>query len=239
MTFAYSAHRLTSDAATQDTDKLRTVFESITAESCPHAYNFHMHTCCSDGNLPPEELMEQAIAIGLKGLAITDHHTVRGFQQVQQWLEDWQWKHPSANKRHSLPQLWTGVEISSGLLGEEVHLLCYGFDPNHSAMQPYLQGQAPRGTNYQAGQVINAAHQAGALVVLAHPARYRRSHDEMIAAVVDLNIDGVETYYAYNNPDPWKPSPKQTQAVRKLADRYGILQTCGTDTHGPSLLKRV
>jgi len=49
----------------------------------------------------------------------------------------------------------------------------------------------------------------------------------------------VETFYAYNNPTPWKPSILESEQVQKLADEYFLLNTCGTDTHGLSLLQRL
>ncbi|MBD2021745.1 PHP domain-containing protein, partial [Leptolyngbya sp. FACHB-36] len=64
--------------AAQDSAALRRVFETIDARSCPTSFNFHMHTLRSDGRLQPEALVQQAISIGLTGLAITDHHTVEG-----------------------------------------------------------------------------------------------------------------------------------------------------------------
>jgi predicted metal-dependent phosphoesterase TrpH len=76
--------------------------------------------------------------------------------------------------------------------------------------------------------------------VLAHPARYKRSFEELIPAAVALSIDGIETYYAYGgNPSPWQPSPKETEAVSALGRQYGLLNTCGTDTHGLNLLQRI
>jgi predicted metal-dependent phosphoesterase TrpH len=219
--------------AAQDATALRQVFQALTAESCPRSYNFHMHTVCSDGKLQPEALIEQAIAIGLKGLAITDHHSVKGYRQAQQRLEQ------ERSLTQNLPTLWTGTEINADLLNDEVHILAYAFNPDAEAMQPYLQRQIVSGADYQAGQVIAAIHAAGGLAVLAHPARYRRSPQELIAAAADLGIDGVETYYAYNNPSPWKPSPQQTEAVFQLGQAYSLLNTCGTDTHGLSLLQRL
>ncbi|MDI9639301.1 PHP domain-containing protein [Geitlerinema splendidum] len=214
---------------------LKQVLETIDADSCPHRFNFHMHTVCSDGRLHPERLMEQAIAIGLQGLAITDHHTVEGYSIAKQWLEAWQNQHP----QHPVPRLWSGVEINGNLLGTEVHILGYAFDPQHPSLQPYLQKHATTGDAYQAASVISAIHQAGGLAVLAHPARYRCSATELIPEAVRWGIDGVEAYYAYSNPSPWKPSPKQTQQVSQLSQIYGLLQTCGTDTHGTSLLQRM
>ncbi|MCY7320653.1 MAG: PHP domain-containing protein [Phormidesmis sp. CAN_BIN36] len=223
--------------AAQNVAALRQVFGSIKAESCPHVYNFHMHTNHSDGQLQPELLMKQAIALSLKGFAITDHHRVSGYQVAQQWFDDWQNSPESAGK--TIPQFWVGAEITSQLLETEVHILGFAFDPEHGAIVPYLQGEAPQGEAAQAAQVISAIHQAGGLAVLAHPVRYRRSPDDLIPAAVNCGMDGVETYYAYNNPKPWRASPSETQRVRQLSDHHHLLNTCGTDTHGLSLLQRI
>lgn len=214
---------------------LRNVFQNIDAYSCPTCFNFHMHTVFSDGKLQPNVLMEQAIAIGVQGLAITDHHTIGGYQAAQNWLEEWRWKHPGANA----PQLWSGVEINANLLNVEVHILGYAFDTQHPSMKPYLQRKIVSGAEYEAANVISAIKKAGGLAVLAHPARYRRSHFELIPAAVAAGIDGVETFYAYNNPNPWKPSASESTQVQKLAIEYSLFSTCGTDTHGLSLLKRL
>lgn len=224
-----------SHIAAQNQQALRKVWENIQPDSCPHSYNFHMHTIYSDGQLKPEELIEQALAIGLKGLAITDHHTVGGYQVAQSCLEQWQQSSPST----SVPHLWTGVEITADLLGTNVHILGYAFDPEHPGLQSYLQGKSPQKSDAQAASVIVALHQAGGLAVLAHPERYRRSAQELISVAAHLGIDGVETYYAYNNPEPWRPSPTQTQKVKQLSTTYNLLNTCGTDTHGLNLLLRL
>jgi predicted metal-dependent phosphoesterase TrpH len=225
--------------AAQDAPSLKRVFESITADSCPTSFNFHLHTVCSDGRLQPEQLMEQAIAIGLQGFAITDHHNTQGYRRAQQWLDQWQQSAVDADRSQPVPQFWTGMEINADLLGDEVHILAYAFDPDHKALLPYMQRQTTTGDLYFAASVINAIHAAGGLAILAHPARYRRSHQELVPAAASLGIDGIETYYAYNNPNPWQPSPKQTKEVHELGTMHGLLHTCGTDTHGLNLLQRL
>jgi len=226
---------LSSNVSAQDRDALRAVFQSLTATSCPWSYNFHMHTVHSDGRLQPQEIIEQAIELGLQGLAITDHHSVDGYQVAQQWLSQWRNNHPDA----ATPQLWTGIEINAELLGVEVHILGYAFDPAHPAIAIYLNSTTAEGEMYRAKQVVDAMHQAGGLAVLAHPARYRRSPKELIPAAAQVGIDGIETFYAYENPSPWKPSPRQTPEVQALGQSYGLLNSCGTDTHGMSLLQRL
>ena len=222
--------------AAQDVMALRHVFEQIHADSCPTSFNFHMHTVNSDGQLQPEMLMQQAIAIGLQGFAITDHHSVNGYRLVQRWLDE---QHLTPALDRALPKLWVGVEITSQLLGTEVHILGYAFNPESPAMQPYLQRHAPLGDDAMAERVIDAIHQAGGLAVLAHPVRYKRSPEELIPQAARFGLDGVETYYAYNNPQPWQPSPEQTKRVQGLGATFNLLNTCGTDTHGLSLLQRL
>lgn len=216
--------------------QLRTVFQTIRADSCPRQANFHMHTVYSDGQLQPEVLIQQAIAIGLKELAISDHHTVAGYQVAQQWLNHWK---QQQDVSAPTPRLWSGVEVTSELLDVEVHILGYGFDPDTPILSPYLQRTAPESPDNQAEQVIAAIHAAGGLAVLAHPARYKRSHHELIPAAARAGIDGVETYYCYTNPLVWQPTPDKTQEVELIAMSYDLLQTCGTDTHGINLLQRL
>ncbi len=214
---------------------LKQVFQRIDAQSCPNLFNFHMHTVHSDGKLEPSELMNQAISIGLKGLAITDHHSICGYQAALAWLEDWKWSNPDTHT----PYLWSGVEINANLLDIEVHILAYAFESEHPSMKPYLQRMPSVGKDYQAVNVIAAIHEAGGLAVLAHPARYRRSHFDLIPAAAKDGIDGVEAFYAYSNPKPWKPSIVETEEVQQLAEEFDLFNTCGTDTHGVSLLQRL
>jgi predicted metal-dependent phosphoesterase TrpH len=215
---------------------LKSVFQSITSDSCPSTYNFHLHTVYSDGQMRPEDLVQQAVAYGLTGLAITDHHTVTGYRAAQRWLDR---RNLQNTQSQAFPYLWPGVEITARLLDIEVHLLGYGFAPEHLAMKPYLLGQSPVGEAAKAVQVIRAVQDAGGLAILAHPVRYKKQPAELIAAAVRLGIDGVEAYYCYGNLDPWLPSPAQTQMVVELSQAYGLLKTCGTDSHGLSIFKRV
>ncbi|MDJ0601322.1 MAG: PHP domain-containing protein [Crocosphaera sp.] len=221
--------------SSQDTQTLQEVWSRLNAHSCPYEYNFHMHTICSDGQLTPEQLIKQAAHIGLKGLAITDHHSVEGYKIAQNWLKKTSLEEP----KRSLPHLWTGIEITSRLLDIEVHILGYGFNPEHPVIEPYVWGESPIGNQGLASTVIHAIHQAGGMAILAHPERYPYSAQKVVPIAVDLGIDGVEAFYAYNNPKPWKTSPRQTETVLNLSNLYGLYYTCGTDTHGVNLLQRI
>lgn len=82
----------------------------------PSTVDLHLHTSCSDGEFPPEEVVRQAASKGLRTIAIADHDTVAG---VPQALE-------SACKA-SL-RVIPAVEISCELAEGEVHLLGYFVD---------------------------------------------------------------------------------------------------------------
>ncbi len=233
----WQEYQCTDDQWTDAKTALKAIFETISPDSCPNHANFHMHTVHSDGNLTPEALIQQAIEIGLRDLAITDHHSIEGYRQAQRCLEHHA-LHTDAFAL-TLPRLWVGTEVNAQLLDIEVHILCYGFDPDDDEMQPYLQGATVMGDRYAAASVISTVHQAGGLAVLAHPNRYRRSPADLIAEASRLGIDGVETYYAYDNPSPWRPSPEPTQVVYELGEAHGLVHTCGTDTHGLNLLTRL
>ena len=220
---------------TVSTELLKQVFLNVNVESCPLSFNFHLHTIHSDGRLQPNELIDQAIAHGLQGLAITDHHSIGGYQVASNYLDEWKCSHCDDHT----PRLWTGVEINANLLGVEVHILGYSFDIKSSSIKPYIQSQATTGKYYQATNVISAIHDAGGLAVLAHPARYRKSMFDLIPAAVECGIDGVESFYAYKNPKPWLPCVQETMDVHNLASQYNLYNTCGTDTHGLNICQRL
>jgi predicted metal-dependent phosphoesterase TrpH len=213
----------------QDLELLRQVFRQVDAQSCPDRYNFHNHTMFSDGRLDPEESMAQAIAIGLEDMAITDHHSVRGYQKAQAWLAQ-----QSSNLR-----LWSGTEITAYINNVDIHILAFGFDPDHIQLAPYLQGREADLGYTPVEKVIAAIHAAHGLAVLAHPSRYRLPTEQVVETVVECGIDGLETYYAYKNTNPWAATPSETERVLGLVERYGLFATCGTDTHGTNLRLRL
>lgn len=218
----------------QDTLELRQVFAQVCARSCPKYCNFHLHTVYSDGKMQPISLVDQAVSMRVRHFAITDHHSIEGYLIAKDYLQGLQ-----SQGLDGAPRLWVGIEINASLLFNEVHILAYGFDPEHPAMLPYVQGRPAAGLEYQATHVIQAIHMAGGLAILAHPARYRRPPEDLIPLAASIGIDGVEAYYGYDNSDPWMPSPRQTQAICNLAQQYTLLSTCGTDSHGYKITRRL
>ncbi|MDB6057305.1 MAG: hypothetical protein JWO95_1149 [Verrucomicrobiales bacterium] len=72
---------------------------------------------------------------------------------------------------------------------------------------------------------IELVHNAGGLAVMAHPGLNRT--DELIPSMVDQGLDGIECYHT-------KHSPSTSEHYLKIAARYNLLVTGGSDCHGYS-----
>ena len=80
--------------------------------------DLHSHTNESDGTCSPAELIEEANRAGVDVLGITDHDTFRGFDEAR----------PLA--RQAGIDLVCGIELSTKLHGQSVHLLGYFLGDN-------------------------------------------------------------------------------------------------------------
>ena len=213
-------------------DNLKQVIGLIRSDSCPYDINLHTHTICSDGSLSPSELIFQATNHNLKHLSVTDHHSIKAYSEMYTWLN------VHRNYYNELPHLWSGIEISCILKKCLVHVLGLGFDLSHQSLHPYITGQSVIGKHLSAEYVVEAIHNAGGLVILAHPARYRIHFDQLIIEAAKLNFDGVETWYDYDFNNYWQISDFICRSIYRKTKELKLLSTCGTDTHGNSLLCR-
>lgn len=85
----------------------------------------HAHTHFSDGQLSPSALVSLAVERGLFALAITDHDSVEGVPEAQ------------AAAGAGL-EVVPGIEVSSTLEGNDVHVLGYFVDPAHEPLRTRL-----------------------------------------------------------------------------------------------------
>ncbi|MBN2865566.1 MAG: PHP domain-containing protein [Thiotrichales bacterium] len=97
--------------------------------------DFHCHTNASDGSLSPEQLIDRACEYKITAMAITDHDTTNGYEQVKTY---------AAQKGL---QLYTGSEISCDWEGHTIHIVGLDFDVANLTLQ---QGLASiRGLRWQ------------------------------------------------------------------------------------------
>tara|TARA_Y100001968_G_scaffold294948_1_gene301949 strand:+ start:530 stop:1189 length:660 start_codon:yes stop_codon:yes gene_type:complete len=213
-------------------DKLISLVKTIDRDSCPKSINLHMHSTFSDGSLSPIQIYNQAIDLKIKHFAITDHHSVQAYLDLSNNSD-------SSFLHKSFPtKLWTGIEITCLLKNCLVHVLGLGFDPRSKYLSPYVKNKSAIGNELLAVNVVDAIHKANGIAVLAHPARYKISFDILINEASKLEFDAVETWYNYERANKWIPSEFICEKIFECANSYSLLSTCGTDTHGISLLRR-
>jgi predicted metal-dependent phosphoesterase TrpH len=88
--------------------------------------DLHAHSTFSDGSLTPEELVALAVETGLTAVALTDHDCTDG---VPRFL--------AACEAAGITGV-AGVEISAEVPHGALHMLGYGIEPGHPALEPNL-----------------------------------------------------------------------------------------------------
>ncbi|MGH7972073.1 MAG: PHP domain-containing protein, partial [Limisphaerales bacterium] len=81
-----------------------------------------------------------------------------------------------------------------------------------------------------AAEAIQLIHQAGGVAVMAHPGLNRT--DNVIEGMVQAGLDGIECYHT-------KHPPSTAQHYLRIAERFRLLVTGGSDCHGMSKGKPV
>lgn len=252
--------------------------------------DLHTHTCLSDGNLTPMELLTAARGAGIGILAMTDHNDTGELTAY----------------RAAFPELRLiqGSEITCRYLSNELHVVALGIDPDNPRLRavlaqnqpdrrPYLtaildklralgidvgtydqlQAANPHSRHFGRMQIaremvdrgyVNSADEAfdiymGAhgqrLAYVANPLKYV-SLEEAVDAILSaggvpvlahlyyylLDAEGERAlvrrfkelagdraameveYAAYDRP--------QRDALRALADEFGLMYSCASDYHG-------
>lgn len=82
--------------------------------------DLHVHTNYSDGTMAPEEVVDEAIRLGVSTIAITDHDTIDGVTIA--------YGYGKGKNIHIIP----GIEFSSYLSPSEIHILGYFIDVNNN-----------------------------------------------------------------------------------------------------------
>ena len=103
---------------------------------------------------------------------------------------------------------------------------------NREAFEQYLADDAPgyvSRDNLPPAEAIALVHAAGGKCFIAHPGLMRFHQHENIELIVrrlvDVGLDGLEVYYS-------KYTPSQTSEFLRLAKKYKLLLTGGSDFHG-------
>lgn len=88
--------------------------------------------------------------------------------------------------------------------------------------------------NYE--EVVETIHGAGGITALAHPGRIRADTEtvpEMLDALVEAGLDGIEVWYPYGRETSSTYADISVEDAAELADEFDLLRTGGSDCHGP------
>lgn len=113
--------------------------------------DLHLHSTCSDGADPPEEVVARAAAAGARALALTDHDTTGGNDRAA-----------AAAQAHGLQYL-RGVEVSTVFERLEVHVVVLGARPNDAPFEAALSRLREARTQRSAAILVRLAELGHAL----------------------------------------------------------------------------
>ncbi|CDE46661.1 pHP domain protein [Clostridium sp. CAG:411] len=136
--------------------------------------DLHVHSTVSDGTFTPTELVAEAKRCNLSAFALTDHDTVRGFEEAKKASEG------------SGIEVIPGVEISAAYKKKDIHILGLLIDPNYEPLKRSLdaallerdQRNAKMAQNLAAGGLdidierLTAAFSPGTVLTRAHFAKF-------------------------------------------------------------------
>jgi len=104
--------------------------------------DLHLHTTASDGTFSPKEVVDKALEIGFKVISITDHDTIKGFDEANRYINDKFQQgniHISIEQKESPLEIIPGVELSSAFKQKEVHILGYFIDHKNPELLKQLE----------------------------------------------------------------------------------------------------
>jgi len=118
--------------------------------------DLHLHTTASDGSLKPAELVARAVELSLEVIAVTDHDSVEGVPSAVE-----------AARNYARLTLIPGVEISTDIPNNEVHVLGYFMDCSDKKLSDEL-------SRLRISRQTRAEKMAQKLKTLGLPIDYKR-----------------------------------------------------------------
>ncbi|MDE7266231.1 MAG: PHP domain-containing protein, partial [Lachnospiraceae bacterium] len=88
--------------------------------------DLHVHSNRSDGTLTPKELVDYAVKKGVVAIALTDHDTVDGIDEIMEYAKD------------KPIEVIPGIEYSTEYNGRDVHIVGLFIDHNAPVFHDYL-----------------------------------------------------------------------------------------------------
>ncbi len=210
-------------------EDLKKLLLSFTEDDFYKRVDLHIHTSESDGKLTPCEVINQAKNRNLDYIAIADHNNIDAYLSTNILSEN---------------IVIPAVEFDCFFKNNLIHILGYGIDIDNEVIKKlYAKNKAGRKFNLvrlmqlrNPMEVIELIKQANGIAVLAHPACiWAFNLEGFIKDLINLGLEGVEVYYPYNGLRGILKFHSK-ESVKMIADKYGLIKTGGTDSHGTKLI---
>ena len=118
--------------------------------------DLHLHTTASDGRLSPGELIRLVADAGLKQVSVSDHDTTEGLAEAFQQAKEY----PDL-------RIIPGIELSTDIPGDEIHVLGYFIQYDEEPFQEILR-------RFRRGRVDRAREMVEKLAALGIPLEWER-----------------------------------------------------------------
>lgn len=195
----------------------------------PYRYETHMHTApvsrCAQAGV--EETLELYRDNGFDGVFITNHFLDGNIncprnlpyrERLEFYLTDY-YEALQLGKRIGI-KVFFGVELSHG----GTDFLVYGLSPDWYRRHPEIM-------DMKKSDELAYLHEAGAMVVHAHPFREARYIDHL--RLFPRHVQAVEILNANNCSD------FENEQGRRYAEAYGLPGVAGTDNHWGKHVKKI
>lgn len=190
--------------------------------------NLHLHSTFSDGKGDVTEILQQAHKLGYKKISFCDHNTLEAYKQTEILKDD---------------IILPGIEFDVWCGYVFMHLLAYGIDINNEELLSFCAKDKKETeldiirifAKRDIKKLINAIHNAGGIAVLAHPACcWAINLESFVKKLISYGLDGIEVYYPYKRHRGIIKF-HTAKEVERIADKYNLIKTGGTDLHGTKL----
>lgn len=203
--------------------------------------NFHLHTNASDGNLTPQEFLEQCFSwaneifksgktkdkLPAFSAAITDHDNIQGAQKAIALISQEPDKYKNFKFVAGCEFLLHGYDAPySGF--EAVGL---GFNPFDKNLTPLMKGFSSNNHVSDIKKITNA----GGILSWAHPlVTPDKLNEHFFKFLKKHGINGVEGNYQYSKWDK-EYIEAIKPALDKLIKKFQMFVTGGTDSHSKTI----
>lgn len=190
--------------------------------------NLHLHSTFSDGKGDVTEILQQAHKLGYKKISFCDHNTLEAYKQTEILKDD---------------IILPGIEFDVWCGYVFMHLLTYGIDINNEELLSFCARDKKETeldiirifAKRDIKKLIKAIHNAGGIAVLAHPACcWAINLESFVKKLISYGLDGIEVYYPYKRHRGIIKF-HTAKEVERIADKYNLIKTGGTDLHGTKL----